>query len=142
MMLVPYSSHESRVPGYLREGDAGIDLSAACNMTLQPFERALIPTGIKLAIPRGYGGFVLPRSGLALKKGLSIVNSPGLIDSNYRGEVQIIAVNLDPNEPIVVTKGDRIAQLVILRTEEVSFKKHDQLDETLRGESGFGSSGV
>ena len=142
MISVPFSSTTSEAPRYTREGDAGVDLCATCNMTLQPFERALIPTGIKIAIPQGYAGFVLPRSGLAIKKGLSLVNSPGLIDSNYRGEVQVIAINLDPQESIEISVGDRIAQLVIVCSEEVAFVKQAQLDETQRGESGFGSSGV
>lgn len=122
-------------------GDAGVDICALEACTLEPFERKLIRTGFAIAIPEGFGGFVLPRSGLALKQGLSIVNAPGLIDSNYRGEVGVIAINLDPKNPIEIQAGDRIAQLVIMRVEEMEFVLKDELDETSRGTGGFGSSG-
>lgn len=129
-------------PAYAYAGDAGVDLRSTCDIVLQPFERALIPCGIALAIPRGYAGFVLPRSGLAAKHGVSIVNAPGLIDSDYRGEVGVVLVNLDAHEPFVVERGDRIAQLVILQVPVVEFDQNEQLPETERGTGGFGSSGV
>ena len=130
------------MPSYAYPGDAGLDLMAAEDATLEPFERKMISCGISLAIPRGYAGFVLPRSGLAAKHGISIVNAPGLIDSDYRGEVKAILVNLDPKERFVISHGDRIAQLVIMATPQASLKEVDTLDETVRGAGGFGSSGV
>ncbi|MCL2339586.1 MAG: dUTP diphosphatase [Actinomycetia bacterium] len=123
-------------------GDAGFDLVAAADCRLLPGARALIPTGMAVAIPEGYAGFVLPRSGLALRVGLSQANSPGLIDSHYRGELQVVAVNLDPSEPILIQRGERIAQLVILQLPEVSWQEVEALDATDRGAQGFGSSGV
>lgn len=130
------------VPAYAYEGDAGVDLRAACDDTLKPFERKLVPCGIAAAIPRGFAGFVLPRSGLAIKHGISLVNAPGLIDSNYRGEIQAVLVNLDPEAPFEIKRGDRIAQLVIMRVPDASFDVCAELPETERGAGGFGSSGV
>lgn len=123
-------------------GDAGVDLRSAEDLVLQPFERALVPCGFSLAIPEGYAGFVLPRSGLAAKHGISIVNAPGLIDSGYRGELKVILVNLDPNESFAVARGDRIAQLVIMPVPAVQFQQVEELPDSERGEGGFGSSGV
>lgn len=133
---------ELPVPTYAYAGDAGVDLRAACDEVLQPFERKLIPCGIALAIPRGYAGFVLPRSGLAIKHGVSLVNAPGLIDSDYRGELCAVLVNLDAHEPFVVKRGDRIAQLVIMPVPAVEFAASEKLPDTERGAGGFGSSGV
>ncbi len=133
---------ELEAPAYAQEGDAGLDLRSRIDIELQPFERALIPCGIQIAIPQGYAGFVLPRSGSAIKQGLSLVNAPGLIDSGFRGEIQAIAINLDPKEAIHIQRGDRIAQLVILEVPFVSLQKVDELTSTVRGEGGFGSSGV
>lgn len=130
------------VPHEAYPGDAGVDLCALEACDLAPFERRLIPTGIAIAIPFGYAGFVLPRSGTALKKGLSLVNTPGLIDSNYRGELKIAAINLDACETLHVDAGDRIAQLVIMGVEAVHFELCASLEETERGAGGFGSSGV
>ena len=130
------------LPVYAHRGDAGIDLYATQDRTIAPFERALIGTGIAVAIPEGHAGFVQPRSGLALRHGLSFVNTPGLIDSRYRGEIKVIAINLDPSEPIEISRGDKIAQLVIQPVEHVTFAETDELDNTERGERGFGSSGV
>ena len=130
------------VPAYAHDGDAGLDLCSTEDLTLAPGRRALIPTGVALAIPEGYAGFVLPRSGLALRSGLSLVNSPGLIDSHYRGEVKVIAVNLDSDTPIVIQRGDKVAQLVIQRVERASIKEVTDLAQTVRGEGGFGSTGV
>jgi dUTP pyrophosphatase len=129
------------IPEYAYPGDAGLDLRAAEDCTLKPLERAPIPTGLKIAIPKGYAGFVLPRSGMAVREGLSMVNTPGLIDSQYRGELVCIAINLDVERPIEIHKGDRIAQLVILPTPQVRLELVETLDETERNEKGFGSSG-
>ena len=130
------------LPAYAYDGDAGLDLRSSEDVTLAPFERKAVPCGIALAIPAGYAGFVVPRSGLAAKHGVSIVNAPGLIDSNYRGEVKVILVNLDAHEPFEVKRGDRIAQLVIMAVPPVSLVAVAGLDDTVRGEGGFGSSGV
>lgn len=135
-------SQSAVVPKNAYNGDAGYDLHATEDVTLKPFQRALIPTGLAIQIPDGYAGFVLPRSGLALKQGLSLVNAPGLIDSNYRGELKAIAINLDPQNDIEVKKGDRIAQLVIMKVESINFVEVDELDSSERGAGGFGSSGV
>ena len=130
------------MPAYAYVGDAGLDLRAAEDAVLKPFERKLVSCGIAMAIPQGYAGFVLPRSGLAAKHGISIVNAPGLIDSNYRGEIKAILVNLDPNEEFFITHGDRIAQLVIMATPPVILEESEELSATSRGAGGFGSSGV
>jgi dUTP pyrophosphatase len=130
------------LPGYAYEGDAGLDLRSAEDVSLKPFERRLISTGLAVAIPEGYAGFVHPRSGLALKQGLSMANTPGLIDAHYRGELKICAINLDPTHTIEVKRGDRIAQLVIQKVPVVKLVDVAELDETDRGAGGFGSSGV
>ena len=129
------------IPKYAHNGDAGLDLYSSINFTLKPFERKKIPTGIKISIPSGYAGFVQPKSGLAIKKGLSMVNTPGLIDSTYRGEICIICINLDSKNIISIKKGDKICQLLVQRVEEVDFESVDNLDDTKRGEAGFGSTG-
>lgn len=128
-------------PAYAKAGDAGLDLRSRIDVVIAPGKRQLVPTGIAIAIPEGFAGFVQPRSGLALKKGLTIVNTPGLIDSGYRGELGVIALNTDTDEPIVIAKGDRIAQLVIQEVPVVDLIVVDELDKTSRGETGFGSSG-
>ncbi len=133
---------ELPLPAYAHDGDAGLDLFAAESVTLCPFERALVPTGIAVAIPDGYAGFVQPRSGLAIRNGLSLVNTPGLIDSHYRGEIKVIAINLDPDTPIEIRRGDKLAQLVIQPVARVELAKVEVLDATVRGEGGFGSTGV
>jgi len=130
------------VPEYAHEGDAGCDLRSRIDQVIPPGERALIPTGICIAIPTGYAGFVQPRSGLALKHGISIVNTPGLIDSKYRGEIGVILINTNKSEPFLIKKGDKIAQLIIQKVETVEFNVVDELDETVRGTGGFGSTGV
>jgi dUTP pyrophosphatase len=130
------------LPEYAHEGDAGLDLFAAADVTLAPFERALVPTGIAVAIPDGHAGFVQPRSGLALRTGLTFVNTPGLIDAHYRGEIKLIAVNLDPAVPITIARGDKVAQLVIQPVVRAVPVSVEALDETRRGEGGFGSTGV
>ncbi|MDH3706571.1 MAG: dUTP diphosphatase [Acidimicrobiia bacterium] len=130
------------LPAYAREGDAGADLVARHDVTLAPGGgRALVPTGAAVAIPPGYAGFVQPRSGLALKHGVTCLNTPGLIDSGYRGELQCLLVNTDPTEAFEVKRGERIAQLVIQRVEHVRFAPTDTLPETTRGGQGFGSTG-
>ena len=134
-------SPDVQIPSYAYEGDAGLDLRSNESVVLRPFERKLIPTGLAIALPDGYAGFVQPRSGMAIKKGFTILNTPGLIDAHYRGELKIIAINLDPEEPIIIEKGDRIAQLVIQAVPKVSLAEVDELDETDRGDGGFGSSG-
>ena len=129
------------LPSYAYEGDAGLDLRASEDVTLQPFERRLISTGLAIAIPEGYAGFVQPRSGMALKRGLSMANTPGLIDAHYRGELKVVAINLDPKEAIHIERGERIAQLVIQQVPVVDLEEVDELDDTDRGAGGFGSSG-
>ena len=130
------------LPTYAYEGDAGLDLRSNEDVTLAPHERRLVSTGLAIAIPEGYAGFDQPRSGLALREGLSMANTPGLIDSHYRGELKVCAVNLDAERPIHIERGERIAQLVIQRVPVVSLVEVDELDETDRGTGGFGSSGV
>lgn len=131
-----------QIPFYAYEGDAGLDLRANDDMIIEPHCRVLVPTGLAIALPEGYAGFVQPRSGMALKLGLSIANTPGLIDSHYRGELKIICINLDPKEAIHIERGERIAQLVIQRVPIVDLVEVDELDETDRGTGGFGSSGT
>lgn len=135
-------AEQAVLPENAYSGDAGIDLRSIEDITLAPFERAMVSTGLAMAIPDGYAGFVLPRSGSAIKQGLSLVNSPGLIDSGYRGEIKCIAINLDPNQPIHINVGDRIAQLVIMKVESLKLLTVDELDQTERGTGGFGSSGT
>ena len=130
------------LPSYAYDGDAGLDLRSNEDVTLAPFERRLVGTGLAIAIPEGYAGFVQPRSGLALREGLSMANTPGLIDAHYRGELKVCAINLDPSKSIHIERGERIAQLVIQQAPVVSPLEVDELDETDRGAGGFGSSGV
>jgi dUTP pyrophosphatase len=122
-------------------GDAGFDLVACERVELRPGERALVPTGIAVAIPAGYAGLVVPRSGLALRHGISLVNTPGIIDSGYRGELRVIAINTDRSETFVVEPGMRIAQLVVVAVPTLALAEENVLPETVRGTSGFGSSG-
>lgn len=131
------------MPAYATPGDAGADLVAAEAITLAPGGgRALVPTGAAIAIPDGYAGFVQPRSGLAYKHGVTVLNTPGLIDSGYRGELKVLLVNTDPSTPFEIRRGDRIAQLVIQRVEACRFVQTDVLPDSERGEGGFGSTGV
>jgi dUTP pyrophosphatase len=134
------------MPSRAHDGDAGVDLCSANDIELAPGQRALVPTGIAVAIPHGMVGLVHPRSGLAARVGLSIVNSPGTIDAGYRGEVKVALINLDPKDPIVVRRGDRIAQLLVQRVElpelvEVTSFDEAGLADTTRGDGGHGSSG-
>lgn len=128
-------------PVYANPGDAGLDLYAAKDVILQPGQRVMIPTGIAIAIPQGYAGFVQPRSGLAAKQGFSIVNTPGLIDSGYRGEIGVIGLNTDTQSEITIKRGDRVAQLVIQEVPVVELLEVNELDETERSSGGFGSTG-
>jgi dUTP pyrophosphatase len=128
------------VPARAYSGDAGLDLSSCERVELAPGERALVPTGLAVAIPEGYAGFVQPRSGLATKHGISIVNTPGLVDSGYRGELLVNLVNTDQRDAFVVEPGMRIAQLVILPIPELELVEVDELPESERGVRGFGSS--
>ncbi len=134
------------MPSRAHEGDAGVDLYSAIDVELAPGQRALVPTGIAVAIPYGMVGLIHPRSGLAARLGLSIVNTPGTIDAGYRGEIKVSLINLDPHQPITVRRGDRIAQLLVQRVElpelvEVSSFDEAGLADTSRGEGGYGSSG-
>ncbi len=129
------------VPDYGRDGDAGLDLYAAIELTLKPGERALVPTGIAVAIPEGHAGFVHARSGRAATEGLALVNAPGVVDAGYRGEIFVIAVNLDPSSPIYIKRGDKIAQLVVQKIERAELEVVDELPASARGEGGFGSTG-
>jgi dUTP pyrophosphatase len=129
------------LPAYAQPGDAGADLFAREDVMLAPGERQLVPTGVALALPEGYVALVHPRSGLANRSGLSIVNAPGTIDAGYRGEIQVCLVNLDPTTPIVLARGDRIAQLVIQRFESAEFVEVDTLPDSVRGTGGYGSTG-
>ena len=128
------------MPARAYVGDAGLDLAACERVELGPGERALVPTGLAVAIPEGYAGFVQPRSGLAVRHGISIVNTPGLIDSGYRGELRVTLLNTDPREPFRVEPGMRIAQLVIVPIPEVELVEVEQLPPSERGVRGFGSS--
>lgn len=134
--------NDVELPRYAYPGDAGLDLRSNADLVIEPFERRLIPTGLAIAIPEGYAGFVQPRSGLALRQGFSFPNTPGLIDSHYRGELKVVAINLDSHNPIRIKRGDRIAQLVIQEVPVVNLVEVKELDETDRGSGGFGSSGV
>jgi dUTP pyrophosphatase len=130
------------VPKFAHKGDAGIDLYSSIDCILKPFERKLVPTGIKIEIPKGYAGFVQPRSGLAINHGISLVNTPGLIDCGYRGEVKAILINFDPVENFEIKKGDKICQLVIMKIENTDIAFKDELEDSDRGEGGFGSTGL
>ena len=132
---------DGALPRYALPGDAGADLTAAEDVELAPFERRLVGTGIAVAIPDGYAGFVHPRSGLAHRLGLSMVNAPGTIDSGYRGEILVNLVNLDPREAFTVEAGDRIAQLVVQEYVHAEFSEADSLPDSVRGDTGHGSTG-
>jgi dUTP pyrophosphatase len=129
-------------PRYQNPGDAGMDLEAAKTLTLQPGERTLVPTGISLALPQGYVGLVTPRSGLALKHGISMVNAPGVIDAGYRGEIGVILWNTDSTDAFTIHSGDRIGQLLVMRIAEAQMVQVDSLPGSTRGVAGFGSTGV
>ena len=128
-------------PTYAQPGDAGADLRSAIDITLAPGERAMVPTGIAIALPEGHAAFVHPRSGLAIRHGLSMVNTPGTIDAGYRGEISVLLINHDPSQPIDIKRGDRIAQLIVQKVERASFVETADLPDSSRGAGGFGSSG-
>jgi dUTP pyrophosphatase len=129
------------LPAYAHPGDAGADLCAAADVVLPPGGRATVGTGIAIAVPDGYAAFVHPRSGLAARHGITLVNAPGTVDAGYRGEVRVVLLNNDPAEPFTVRRGDRIAQLVVQPVTRVSFLDAAELPSTPRGEGGFGSTG-
>jgi len=129
------------LPSYAHPLDAGADLVTTVDVTLEPGERAIVPTGLAIALPAGHAAFVHPRSGLAARCGVSIVNTPGTIDAGYRGEVKVCLVNLDPREPVRLQRGDRVAQLVVQRVETARFVETDRLPESVRGAGGYGSTG-
>ncbi|HEY8454973.1 MAG TPA: dUTP diphosphatase [Actinopolymorphaceae bacterium] len=129
------------IPSYAHPGDAGADLVTRVDVTLRPGERAVVPTGIAIALPDGYAAFIHPRSGLAARCGVSIVNAPGTVDAGYRGEVCVVLVNHDPENPVQLRRGDRIAQLVIQRVERARFIEVESLPGSSRGAAGYGSTG-
>lgn len=147
-MMTPVNVHiklldpELPAPAYAKPGDAGADLRSRVDFELEPGERALVPTGVAIALPEGYVGLVHPRSGLATKNGITIVNAPGTVDSGYRGELMVTLLNTDKTKSFHVQRGDRIAQLIIQKYEHATFTIVDELDQTERGSSGFGSSGI
>ena len=129
------------LPKYAMPGDAGMDLYSSVDVTINPGERQLVPTGLAIAIPNGFVGLVHPRSGLAIKNGISVVNAPGTIDSGYRGEIKVILINHDLKTPFEVKKGERIAQIVFQKYEEVILEEVEYLPDSARGDGGFGSTG-
>lgn len=139
-VLVTRLDPDLPMPDYAKAGDAGADLRARIDLTIRPGERALVPTGLAIALPSGYAAFVHPRSGLALRHGLAMVNAPGTIDSGFRGELQVILIN-HGQEALEISRGDRIAQLVIQRVENAEFVEVTQLPGAARGGDGFGSTG-
>lgn len=129
------------LPTYAQPGDAGADLVTTVGVDLAPGERAVLPTGLAIALPAGYAAFVHPRSGLAARYGVSLVNAPGTVDAGYRGEICVTVVNLDPRNPVQFQRGDRVAQLVVQRVEQVDWVAVDELPDSVRGAAGFGSTG-
>ena len=140
-ILVQRLDPDLPLPAYAHPGDAGADLLTTVDVTLAPGERAMVPTGIAIALPEGYAAFVHPRSGLAARHGLSIVNAPGTVDAGYRGEIKVMLVNHDPRESIELRRGDRIAQLVVQRVERARFSEVGELPDSVRGVGGYGSTG-
>ena len=141
-ILITRSDPSLSLPAYAKPGDAGADLCSSEDLVIAPGERALVSTGLSIALPDGFAAFVHPRSGLAIKSGIGIVNAPGTIDSGYRGEVKVIVINHDRAEDFEIKRGDRIAQLVIQRVESAQFVEVEVLPESARGAGGFGSNGV
>jgi dUTP pyrophosphatase len=140
-VLIHRSDRELALPAYAQPSDAGADLVTARDVTLGPGERAVVPTGLSIALPAGYVAFVHPRSGLAARHGLSVVNAPGTVDAGYRGEIKVILINTDRSATIGLRRGDRIAQLVVQRVEHAMFREVDELPSSVRGSGGFGSTG-
>ena len=141
-VLITRSDSDMPLPSYAKSGDAGADLGSSENVVIAPGERALVSTGISIALPEGFAAFVHPRSGLAIKHGVGIVNAPGTIDAGYRGEIKVIVINHDLTSHYEIKRGDRIAQLVVQRVEQAEFCEVDALPESDRGSGGFGSTGV
>lgn len=139
---LPIVGDSAQIPFYAQPGDAGADLRSNESLVLEPGERALVSTGVSFALPDGYAAFVVPRSGLAVKHGISIVNSPGTIDAGYRGEIKVPLINLDPREPFEIAPGDRIAQLIVMPVTRANFVPVATLPVSERGSGGFGSTGV
>lgn len=140
-VLITRLDPEVPLPAYAHPGDAGADLVTAEDVDLAPGERAVVRTGIAIALPDGYAGFVHPRSGLAAKHGVTLVNAPGTVDSGYRGEIKVILLNTDPARAVSLRRGDRIAQLVVQRVENMTFREVPALPDSARGDNGFGSTG-
>ncbi len=140
-ILVQRLDDEAPLPSYAHPGDAGADLVTTVDVRLEPGERAMVPTGIAVALPEGYVALVHPRSGLAARFGISIVNAPGTVDAGYRGEIKVMLINLDPRTAVELRRGDRIAQLVIQQVEQARFVAVERLPESARGEGGYGSTG-
>jgi dUTP pyrophosphatase len=141
-VLVATTEPDVPLPAYSHAGDAGADITTRVAVTIEPGERVTVPTGLMIALPPGYAAFVHPRSGLAASRGLTIVNAPGTVDAGYRGEISVTLLNTDREIPVVLAKGDRIAQLVIQAVERASFVAVASLPGSDRGDGGFGSSGV
>ena len=140
-VLIKRLDESMPLPSYAKPGDAGADLATRIDFTIQPGERMLVPTGISIALPNGYVALVHPRSGLAIKHGISMVNTPGTVDAGYRGELQVILINHDLTQPVSFKKGDRIAQLVIQKVERAQFVEVENLPGSERSADGFGSTG-
>jgi dUTP pyrophosphatase len=140
-VLVRRVDPAATLPAYAMPGDAGADIETMVDVSLQPGERAVLPTGLAIAVPDGYAAFVHPRSGLAARAGMSLVNAPGTIDSGYRGEIKVIVINHDPVHELALHRGDRIAQLVFQRVEQASFVEVDELPDSERSTGGHGSTG-
>ena len=140
-ILITRTDPDLPLPTYSHPGDAGADLVTTVDVHLEPGERALVPTGVAIALPDGYVALVHPRSGLAARFGVSIVNAPGTVDAGYRGEISVLLVNLDPHDPVDLSRGDRIAQLVVQRVEKARFVEVERLPGSARGDGGYGSTG-
>lgn len=141
-VLIKRLDPDVAVPDYAHPGDAGVDLVTTSDVTVAPGERVMVGTGVAIALPAGYAAFVHPRSGLAHRLGVSILNSPGTVDAGYRGEIRIVLVNHDLREAVTFDRGDRVAQLVIQRVEQARFHEVERLPETARGDGGYGSTGI
>jgi dUTP pyrophosphatase len=140
-ILITRTDPDLPLPSYAHPGDAGADLVTTVDVHLEPGERALVPTGVAIALPDGFVALVHPRSGLAARFGVSIVNAPGTVDAGYRGEISVLLVNLDPHDPVDLSRGDRIAQLVVQRVEKARFVEVERLPGSARGDGGYGSTG-
>jgi dUTP pyrophosphatase len=139
---LPIVADAAHIPLYAQPGDAGADLRSAESLTLPPGGRALVGTGVRFALPDGYAAFVAPRSGLAVKHGITVLNSPGTIDAGYRGEIKVPLLNTDPHESFAIEPGDRIAQLIVMPVSRAVFVPVEELEDSERGAGGFGSTGV